>query len=150
MQTTASRYKLLFLLPLMVSISACGTLASKEIKITEPAPQPTKRFDSPLEQKVDDVMHCLQQKCEQQLSTRFVLSAMSYDNYYQWARTDIDYLFENAKAQCDKKYQELQWEALKKRMKHTQLESTYNKEGLQMCIQSIASSWRKQHDDPAE
>ncbi|MDQ7015869.1 MAG: hypothetical protein Q9N68_05765 [Gammaproteobacteria bacterium] len=106
-----------------------------------------KHFNSPLEQKVDEVMHCLQQKCEQQLSKRFVLSAMSYDNYYRWARTDIDYLFENAKLECDKKYQELQWQAMKKHIHHKQLESSYNKEGLQMCIQSIASSWRKQRAD---
>jgi len=147
MQKINALYRILTLFILLILSSACSLVAPKITPTPTAATPPPKQYDSPLEQKVDEVMQCIQEKCEQQLEKRFVLKEMSYDSYNQWARADIDYLFENAKVQCDKPYQDLRWEALKKRMKNTQLESTYNKEGLQMCIQSIASGWRKQPRD---
>jgi len=150
MQKINTLYRTFTLFVLLILSTACSLIATKITPPPTAAAPPPKQYDSPLEQKVVEVMQCIQEKCEQQLKKRFVLKEMSYDNYNQWARTDIDYLFENAKVQCDKPYQDLRWEALKKRMKNSQLENSYNKEGLQMCIQSIASGWRKQHSEQAK
>ncbi len=150
MQKINTLYRTFTLSTLLLLSSACSLIPTKSPLSPIAAALPPKQYDSPLEQKVDEVMQCIQEKCEQQLEKRFVLKEMSYDNYNQWARTDIDYLFENAKLQCDKPYQDLRWEALKKRMSAKQLENSYNKEGLQMCIQSIASGWRKQPKDGAK